>query len=336
MATAANVVKLKRSAVAGRVPATTDLQLGELALNTYDGRVYLKKSVASVESIVTIQQVTGGTGVAVSDSGVVSIGQSVATTASVSFATGVFTDPSTAASNYSLKIGNATGSVFAIGTGSDNSFGIANDALNNAQTGYVPYQVTATQVGFKTSANNYQWTFNADGSTQLPNYTLPAANGDPGQVLSANGDGTASWVTTSATSSGTVTNTSVVNANGFSGTVATSTTTPAITLKTTVNGLLKGNSTTGVVSAATAGTDYLAPSALTGYATESYVTNQGYITSSALETYATESYVGTAISNAASVRYDVSQSLTNNQQIQARANMDAISTGDAFIYSLIF
>ena len=62
MATAANVVKLKRSAVAGRVPATADLQLGELALNTYDGRVYLKKSVSAVESIVTLQPFpTGGT-----------------------------------------------------------------------------------------------------------------------------------------------------------------------------------------------------------------------------------------------------------------------------------
>jgi hypothetical protein len=56
MATAANVVKLKRSAVAGRVPATADLALGELALNTYDGRVYLKKSVSAVESIVTLEQ----------------------------------------------------------------------------------------------------------------------------------------------------------------------------------------------------------------------------------------------------------------------------------------
>jgi hypothetical protein len=56
MATAANVVKLKRSAVAGRVPATTDLALGEIALNTYDGRVYLKKSVSAVESIVTLEQ----------------------------------------------------------------------------------------------------------------------------------------------------------------------------------------------------------------------------------------------------------------------------------------
>jgi len=59
---AANVVKLKRSSVAGRVPSTTDLDLGELALNTYDGRIYLKKSVSSVESIVTLQPFpTGGT-----------------------------------------------------------------------------------------------------------------------------------------------------------------------------------------------------------------------------------------------------------------------------------
>jgi len=62
MATAANVVKLKRSAVPGKVPATADLALGEIALNTYDGRVYLKKSVSSVESVVTLQPFpTGGT-----------------------------------------------------------------------------------------------------------------------------------------------------------------------------------------------------------------------------------------------------------------------------------
>ena len=42
-------------------------------------------------------------------------------------------------------------------------------------------------------------------------------------------------------SSGTVTSVSVVAANGFSGTVATQTTTPAITLSTTVSGVLKGS-----------------------------------------------------------------------------------------------
>lgn len=55
--------------------------------------------------------------------------------------------------------------------------------------------------------------------------------------------------------SGTVTSVSVVTANGFAGTVATDTTTPAITLTTTITGVLKGNGT--AISAATDGTDYL-------------------------------------------------------------------------------
>jgi hypothetical protein len=59
-------------------------------------------------------------------------------------------------------------------------------------------------------------------------------------------------------SQATVTSTSVVSANGFAGTVATSTTTPAITISTSITGLLKGNGT--AISAATAGTDYVSPS----------------------------------------------------------------------------
>jgi hypothetical protein len=39
----ANVVKLKRSAVQGRNPTVSDLQLGEVALNTYDGNLFFKK-----------------------------------------------------------------------------------------------------------------------------------------------------------------------------------------------------------------------------------------------------------------------------------------------------
>ena len=67
---------------------------------------------------------------------------------------------------------------------------------------------------------------------------------------------------TAASGSGTVTSVSVVTANGLAGTVATSTTTPAITLTTSVTGVIKGNGT--ALSAATSGTDYsLGTSALT-------------------------------------------------------------------------
>jgi hypothetical protein len=53
---------------------------------------------------------------------------------------------------------------------------------------------------------------------------------------------------------GTVQSVSVVSANGLAGTVATATTTPAITLSTTITGILKGNGT--AISAAVASTDY--------------------------------------------------------------------------------
>lgn len=54
----ANTVKMKRSAVPGKVPATTDLDLGEIAINTYDGKAYIKKNVSGTESIVPL----GGAG----------------------------------------------------------------------------------------------------------------------------------------------------------------------------------------------------------------------------------------------------------------------------------
>ncbi len=61
--------------------------------------------------------------------------------------------------------------------------------------------------------------------------------------------------------SGTVTSVSVTSANGFQGSVANATTTPAITVSTNVTGILKGDGTG--MSAASAGTDYQAPITLT-------------------------------------------------------------------------
>ena len=76
--------------------------------------------------------------------------------------------------------------------------------------------------------------------------------GTAGQVLKVTA-GVPNWETDTAT--GTVTLVSVVSANGFAGTVATDTTTPAITLTTSITGLLKGNAT--AISAAAANIDYV-------------------------------------------------------------------------------
>ncbi|HXB12868.1 MAG TPA: hypothetical protein VNZ45_12850 [Bacteroidia bacterium] len=75
-------------------------------------------------------------------------------------------------------------------------------------------------------------------------------------TLITNGSAAGVWdVAYSVSSAGTVTSISIVSANGFGGSVATATSTPAITLTTNISGLLKGSSSALV--AATYGTDYV-------------------------------------------------------------------------------
>lgn len=51
----ANKIILKRASTAGRVPLTTDLDLGELAINTHDGRLFAKKNDGSA-TIIDLKQ----------------------------------------------------------------------------------------------------------------------------------------------------------------------------------------------------------------------------------------------------------------------------------------
>ena len=55
----ANTVVLKRSAVEGKSPTTSDLALGELAINTYDGNLFFKKDVSGSETILSVATLTG-------------------------------------------------------------------------------------------------------------------------------------------------------------------------------------------------------------------------------------------------------------------------------------
>ena len=56
------IVQLKRSALSGKVPDTGSLNLGELAVNTYDGKIYFKKSgsIESIESVLTTNSIVTG------------------------------------------------------------------------------------------------------------------------------------------------------------------------------------------------------------------------------------------------------------------------------------
>lgn len=58
---AQNII-LKRSALPGKVPDTASLNIGEIAVNTYDGKLFIKRSgnTDSIQSIVTTDSITTG------------------------------------------------------------------------------------------------------------------------------------------------------------------------------------------------------------------------------------------------------------------------------------
>jgi hypothetical protein len=58
----AQTIVLRRSAQPGKIPDTGSLNLGELAINTYDGKLFFAKSgsIQSIEQIVTTNTITSG------------------------------------------------------------------------------------------------------------------------------------------------------------------------------------------------------------------------------------------------------------------------------------
>jgi hypothetical protein len=120
-------------------------------------------------------------------------------------------------------------------------------------SGGIPYFSSASTWASSAALTQYGVVYGG-GAGATP---VATAAGTTGQVLTATTGGAPTWA--APATSGTVTSVSVVSANGFAGTVATATTTPAITLTTSITGVLKGNGT--AISAAVVNTDYFAPSA---------------------------------------------------------------------------
>jgi hypothetical protein len=110
-----------------------------------------------------------------------------------------------------------------------------------AQTGYTPILIygSSTAAAVPTNTN---LTSSANGAELALNYT-------DGKLYYKDNGGTVRLLADKIS-------VSVASANGFAGTVAqaTATSTPAITLTTSITGVLKGNGT--AISAATAGSDY--------------------------------------------------------------------------------
>lgn len=121
---------------------------------------------------------------------------------------------------------------------------------------------------------------------------------------------------------------SVTSANGFAGTVLNPTTTPAITLSTTVTGILKGNGT--AISAAVSGTDY-APatsgsSFLKGNGAGGF-TNQSTINLTDLTAEAANTFVANATAGSAAPTASVALSSSQLAGRGSTGNLAAITLG---------
>lgn len=138
---------------------------------------------------------------------------------------------------------NISNNIFVFSNQSISTGGEASSVMEIRSTnrGFLPPRMTATQLAAISSPAVGLVAYQTDGTEGLYQYKSTGWT-----LIGGSGGG-----------SGTVTTVSVATANGFAGTVANASTTPAITISTTVTGLLKGNGT--AISAATAGTDYLTP-----------------------------------------------------------------------------
>jgi hypothetical protein len=162
---------------------------------------------------------------------------------------------------YSTSLGYWTNSSFStLGLGSVTSVSFTGGLITVAtQTTTPALTVAGTSGGLVYFSSASTWASSAaltqygvvygGGAGAAP---VATAAGTTGQVLTATTGGAPTWA--APATSGTVTSVSVASANGFAGTVATDTTTPAITISTSITGVIKGNGT--AISAAVANTDY--------------------------------------------------------------------------------
>ncbi len=126
--------------------------------------------------------------------------------------------------------------------------------LTSGVTGVLPYANGGTNAASKAAAQVNMSPMTTAGDLTFENST-PAPDrlpiGSTGQVLTVSG-GLPVWA--APATGGTVTSVSVVSTNGFAGTVATATSTPAITIETTLNTPVLAGNGTALIAATTTGT----------------------------------------------------------------------------------
>jgi len=184
MTVAANIIKFKRSSTTGSVPVPSVLQDGEIALNTYDGKLFFKTSTDGgvTYNITTLRPLTAGTNVTISNSGAISATATVSP-ATTSTLGGVIVGNNISVTGDGTISVNLSNYVTSSGLSSTLSSYVTNTSLTSTLGNYVTgTSLTSTLGSYATTTalNNLSSLNNNGNSLSLAsNGTLTA----PGDIL---------------------------------------------------------------------------------------------------------------------------------------------------------
>jgi hypothetical protein len=273
-------VKFKRSAIEGKRPSITQLELGELALNTNDGRVFTRKYNVGIGSTVTLlnvwtENIGGG---AYYNEGNIGIGTTLPTSALSVVGDGVFSGSITASS---FNGGPLSGS-------SGNFSSLVVSGVTTSTGGFVG-NLTGTALTTTNIPN-----LSGDISSANTVTTLATVNSNVGTfggtgaipVVTVNGKGLVTGVSTVAPNNGTlslgVSGTGLSGSSSFTANqsgASTFTVTSNATSANTNNTIVARNGSGGFVAGVVTATSFVGPLSGTATSTTNIPNLTGDVTS---------------------------------------------------------
>jgi hypothetical protein len=219
------IIRLKRSGVEGKIPTPDQLPTGEIALNTFDGKLYASKNVGVGTTVFAVNPWSVGTGTDTYNTyftvGNVGVGTTIPTVKLDIIGDGKFSGIVTA-TTFSGQVNAGVGTITTL-SGTTVSY-----STGNFDTGYI---VTGVTTNF-TSTNGSITNLTGTAATIT---TLSSTNGNVTNLT-----GTAGTITTLSSTNGNVTN--------LTGTAATITTLSGTTVSYSTGNFNNGYIVTGVTT----------------------------------------------------------------------------------------